>query len=86
MCLLLSADDVYRTMAELLCVNDDLLFVSVMVRNLNIILLTATELFELRGTLKEVSSEVRLDSSLDWNLRRVFKSVNSGKNFNVEVE
>ena len=65
MCLLLSADDVYRTMAELLCVNDDLLFVSVMVRNLNIILLTATELFELRGTLKDVSSEVLLDSSLD---------------------
>ncbi|XP_067929042.1 protein VAC14 homolog [Watersipora subatra] len=60
MCLLLTADDVYRSFSILLSVNEDLSFVAVMVRNLNIILLTATELFPLRDMLKTVESEARV--------------------------
>ncbi|KAF6027018.1 VAC14 [Bugula neritina] len=57
LCMLLDADSVYRTMSELLLNSQDFKFISVMVRNLNLILLTATELFDLRATLKSVSCE-----------------------------
>lgn len=57
LCVLLDAESVYRTIAELMHDEQDLDFASTMVRTLNIILLTSTELFELRNLLKDVETQ-----------------------------
>lgn len=57
LCLLLSSEDIYRTLAEILLQEKDLKFASLMVKNLNIILLTSSELFELRHKLKELGNK-----------------------------
>ena len=60
LCLLLNAEDIYRTISEILVASDDLKFATNMVQTLNSILLTATELFELRNQLKDLNTEVRI--------------------------
>ncbi len=51
--LLLNGEAIYRALSRLLCQHEDLEFASLMVQTLNLILLTSTELFELRATLKQ---------------------------------
>lgn len=57
LCVLLNAEDIYRTLSEILLLQDDVKFASHMVQILNSILLTSTELFELRNQLKELKTE-----------------------------
>ena len=58
LCVLLSAEDIYRSFAELLLQESNLKFASLMVETLNTILLTTSELFELRSRLRNLSSSV----------------------------
>lgn len=58
LCVFLNAEDIYRTMSSILLVKDDLRFASHMVQTLNTILLTSTELFELRNQLKDLKTQV----------------------------
>ncbi|XP_066142944.1 protein VAC14 homolog isoform X1 [Euwallacea fornicatus] len=55
LCVLLSAEDIYTTVAEILLNETNLKFASLMVDHLNMILLTSSELFELRNRLKDLS-------------------------------
>lgn len=61
---MLSAEDIYRTLAELLQDGDDLIFASKMVQTLSSILLTSKELFLLRRQLKDLSSPVSVQPLL----------------------
>jgi len=63
LCLLLNAEDVYTCCSEILIGENDVMFASHMIQTLSTILLTSSELFELRTQLKELSTEV--DLSLD---------------------
>lgn len=56
LCVLLSAEDIYRSLAELLLTEANLKFARLMVETLNTILLTTSELFELRNRLRSLSS------------------------------
>ena len=58
LCLLLNAKDVYCALSEILQQEEDLQFASLMVNNLNMILLTSSELFDLRQKLKDLENEV----------------------------
>ena len=58
LCMLLSAEDIYRSLAELLLQESNLKFARLMVETLNTILLTTSELFELRNRLRNLSSQV----------------------------
>lgn len=58
LCLLLSAEDIYKILAEILLKEQNLRFACIMVQTLNIILLTSSELFELRNKLKDWKSKV----------------------------
>jgi hypothetical protein len=55
---LLNSEDIYRTLSEILLHEEDLKFASIMVQTLNTILLTSSELFELRTKLKDLKTEV----------------------------
>ncbi|XP_052123685.1 protein VAC14 homolog [Frankliniella occidentalis] len=57
LCVLLDAEDIYRTLATILTREENLSFAPTMVDTLNTILLTAAELFELRNKLKELSTK-----------------------------
>ncbi|KAK3918994.1 Protein VAC14-like protein [Frankliniella fusca] len=57
LCVLLDAEDIYRTLATILTREENLAFAPTMVDTLNTILLTAAELFELRNKLKDLSSK-----------------------------
>ncbi|XP_014678213.1 PREDICTED: protein VAC14 homolog [Priapulus caudatus] len=57
LCILLNAEDIYRTLAEIVMKEPDLRFASHMVQTLNSILLTSKELFELRNGLKNLKTE-----------------------------
>lgn len=57
LCVLLNAEDIYRTLSDILLQQEDMKFASHMVQILNSILLTSTELFELRNKLKELKTE-----------------------------
>ncbi|KAL3288363.1 hypothetical protein HHI36_002811 [Cryptolaemus montrouzieri] len=61
LCVLLSAEGIYRTLANLLRNELDLKFVCLMVEHLNMILLTSSELFELRTRLKNFYETENLD-------------------------
>ena len=52
LCVLLSSEDIYRSISELLVLEDNLKFARLMVETLSTILLTSSELFELRTKLK----------------------------------
>ena len=56
--MLLNSEDIYRTLSEILLHEEDLRFASIMVETLNTILLTSSELFELRTKLKDLKTEV----------------------------
>lgn len=59
LCLLLDPSHIYRSISVLLMCEGNVEFVSQMVAMLNGILLTATELFEMRDQLKALENEVR---------------------------
>lgn len=56
LCLLLHAENIFHSMADILLKEDDLKFASTMVQTLNTILLTSAELFQLRNQLKDLRS------------------------------
>lgn len=58
LCLLLSAEEIYVVVADILLEEADCKFASVMVQALSNILLTASELFELRTALREFATDV----------------------------
>jgi vacuole morphology and inheritance protein 14 len=58
LCVSLNSEKIYRTLAEILEKDEDLEFANTMVQNLNIILITAPELADLRKRLKSVDSRV----------------------------
>lgn len=58
LCVMLSAEDIYRTLAELLQQEENLIFASEMVQTLSSILLTSKELFTLRIQLKDLATPV----------------------------
>lgn len=58
LCVLLSAENIYKTVAEILLEEQNLRFAGLMIQTLNVILLTSSELFELRNKLKDLDSEV----------------------------
>ncbi|GFN77931.1 vac14-like protein [Plakobranchus ocellatus] len=53
----LSAEAIFRSLAEILTEESDVTMASTMVQCLNTILLTSTEIYELRSQLKELNSE-----------------------------
>ncbi|XP_022658204.1 protein VAC14 homolog isoform X2 [Varroa destructor] len=59
LCVLLPAEDIYRSMGTLLEQEDDLRFSEHMVKTLNTILLTTSELFPLRNSLKDLNTDER---------------------------
>ncbi|KAK2085424.1 hypothetical protein P7K49_036724 [Saguinus oedipus] len=58
LCLLLNAENIFHSMADILLREEDLKFASTMVHALNTILLTSTELFQLRNQLKDLKTLV----------------------------
>jgi hypothetical protein len=58
LCVLLSAEDIYRSFAEILIQEKNCRFASVMVETLNTLLLTSSELFPLRRKLKDLNTKV----------------------------
>ncbi|KAK9694328.1 Vacuolar protein 14 C-terminal Fig4p binding [Popillia japonica] len=56
LCVLLNAEDIYRTLAQILLNEPNLKFASLMVEHLNFILLTSSELFDMRTKLKNLDS------------------------------
>ena len=59
LCITLSAERIYRTMADCLEKDEDVEFASIMVQNLNNNLITAPELADLRRRLRNLDSRVR---------------------------
>ncbi|KAK4036408.1 VAC14 protein [Daphnia magna] len=57
LCVLLSAEDIYRTFAEILIEEKNCRFASVMVETLSTLLLTSSELFPLRRKLKDLNTD-----------------------------
>lgn len=67
LCLLLHAENIFHSMADILLKEEDLKFASTMVQTLNTILLTSAELFQLRNQLKDLRTQVmpeKWDSSV----------------------
>ena len=64
LCVSLNSERIYRALAEILEKDEDLEFANTMVQNLNIILITAPELADLRKRLKTVDSRVSADITL----------------------
>ncbi|KAM8946669.1 protein VAC14 homolog isoform 2-T2 [Pelodytes ibericus] len=56
LCLLLNAENIFHSMADILLREEDLKFASTMVQNLNSIMLTSSELFQLRSQLKDLQT------------------------------
>lgn len=75
LCILLNAEVIYRIFAEIIFEEtSNLKFASTMVRTLNTILFTTSELFELRMHLKDITNEViQIDDSNDWHLISSFQ-------------
>ncbi|KAM3864254.1 protein VAC14 homolog [Diretmus argenteus] len=57
LCLLLHAENIFHSMADILLKEEDLKFASTMVQTLNTILLTSSELFQLRNQLKDLRTQ-----------------------------
>lgn len=60
LCILLSAEDIYKTLAKILLEESNLSFACTMIQTLNVILLTSSELFDLRNKLKDLDSLVSI--------------------------
>ncbi|XP_012231031.1 protein VAC14 homolog [Linepithema humile] len=56
LCILLSAEDIYKTLANILLEEQNLSFACTMIQTLNVILLTSSELFDLRNKLRHLDS------------------------------
>ncbi|XP_011636300.1 protein VAC14 homolog [Pogonomyrmex barbatus] len=56
LCVLLSAEDIYKTLAKILQEEQNLSFACTMIQTLNVILLTSSELFDLRNKLRHLDS------------------------------
>ena len=54
---MLNAEDIYRALSEIIVQEEDFQFAALMVRYLNMILLTSSELFDLRNQLRELASQ-----------------------------
>jgi vacuole morphology and inheritance protein 14 len=63
LCVSLSAERIYRTLADCIEKEEDLEFASIMVQNLNNNLITAPELAELRKRLRNLETKVRITQS-----------------------
>lgn len=63
LCVSLSAERIYRTLADCIEKEEDVEFASIMVQNLNNNLITAPELSELRKRLRNLESKVRKQAS-----------------------
>lgn len=75
LCVHLNADRVYNTMAKVLRDESDLEFAGLMVQALNLILLTAPELAELRATLKASWTPAAVaDGTAQQTFRKLFSS------------
>ena len=59
MCVLLNPEDIYRMFSSILLEENDSEFSLSMVDILNTILLTSSELFDLRNSLKELNTQVK---------------------------
>ena len=55
---MLNAEDIYRALSEIIVQEEDFQFAALMVRYLNMILLTSSELFHLRNQLRELATPV----------------------------
>lgn len=73
LCLLVEPRCVYCTLAGILGEEGDLQFASTMVQQLNLILFTSAELFEMRMQLKDLSTEVGplTHARKKWLMRQV---------------
>lgn len=60
LCVLLNPEHIFKVLAEILREEPNLRFSCIMVQTLNTILLTSSELFELRNKLKDLETEVML--------------------------
>ena len=60
LCLLISSEDIFRSLSEILVSEIDVKFACLMVQTLNTILLTSTELYELRNQLKDLATQVTI--------------------------
>ncbi|OQR76101.1 protein VAC14-like [Tropilaelaps mercedesae] len=83
LCVLLPAEDIYRSMGTLLETEDDLRFSEHMVKTLNTILLTTSELFPLRNSLKDLNTEHYAHAC---ELLQRFAEVEITADFLVEVD
>ncbi|KAJ4433763.1 hypothetical protein ANN_16075 [Periplaneta americana] len=89
LCVLLNSEDIYRTLSEILLHEEDLKFASNMVETLNTILLTSSELFELRTKLKDLNTEVSCSRDtcncrlqpIDYSLRANFSILQHDEDF-----
>ncbi|KAF7242762.1 hypothetical protein EYD10_10909 [Varanus komodoensis] len=61
LCLLLNAENIFHSMADILLREEDLRFAASMVHTLNTILLTSSELFQLRNQLKDLRTPESLE-------------------------
>lgn len=61
LCMLLSPEDIYKTLSETIANESDSNFASIMVKILSSILLTSTELHDLRVKLKNIQSKESAD-------------------------
>ena len=74
LCLTLSAEKIYRTMADCIVKDEDVEFASIMVQNLNNNLITAPELADLRRRLRNLDNKVNDDTkSFDRQLTLIEK-------------
>lgn len=76
LCVLLSAEDIYRTLAKILLKEQNLSFACTMIQTLNVILLTSSELFDLRNKLKHLDSPVSPSRRFISSLVKFYRIVN----------
>lgn len=69
LCLTLSAEKIYRTMADCIVKDEDVEFASIMVQNLNNNLITAPELADLRRRLRNLDNKVSMTCEY-WKVDR----------------
>ncbi|XP_042294685.1 protein VAC14 homolog isoform X2 [Sceloporus undulatus] len=83
LCLLLNAENIFHSMADILLREEDLKFASTMVHTLNTILLTSSELFQLRNQLKDLKT---LNYKHAYDLIQKFGDLEVTVDFLIEVD
>jgi vacuole morphology and inheritance protein 14 len=83
LCLSLSAERIYRTLADCIEKEEDLEFASIMVQNLNNNLITAPELAELRKRLRNLETKVGINSLIF--ISRLADDIQDGQTFFVSL-